>query len=599
MVEKGIAVCQSHGFVLRDAGGGVEVSRILPHGPMGLQKGDGLIAVDGHSVTSSEDAMRRLEGSIGSAPETELEVSRGEGRVQEIMKVLMPCPQEKVAEESVVAEEKPAFSFYRKDRKESNTNKPDGPSTPSPSPPAPAAPEASPAPEPSEAEKEKTLGNQAFKDSLWDDAIKHFTAAIDLAPQPVPNTYYSNRAAAYLQAGKAKEALVDAVKSTEGHPDFAKGHYRAGQALLDLGRNHEAVAALNRARMCDPNNVQIYGALSRAQAALAAAKKTNLKELFPANQSVSELPAEVAASLVHCLVETYLRDSASTDAISARLRAVCPGLYTAEDSTSSKVLELLLAEHLQTYMLGLEADSLEKAAQEEFEAFERDTEEDIATKEESKKAKEDRRTEIKDELVSKPYVDMTIGLMKKFGVNVQEEELSTDKMKPRPRYTVKGGQKYVSPGTYYVEGDASSASYFIGGAAITGGPITIMGCGSESVQGDVKFAHAIEKMGATIDWKPNSMTVSRRMDGSQPLKGVDIDCGEIPDAAMTLATVALFAEGQTAIRNVYNWRVKETERMKAICTELEKLGAKVEEGHDFCIVQPMAQIGRASCRERV
>jgi tetratricopeptide (TPR) repeat protein len=272
MVEKGIAVCQSHGFVLRDAGGGVEVSRILPHGPVDLQKGDGLIAVDGHNVTTSEDAMRRLEGSIGSATETELEVSRGEGRVQEIMKITMPCPQEKAAEGSVVAEEKPAFSFYRKDRQESKTDKPDGPSTPSPSPPAPAAPEVSPAPEPSEAEKEKALGNQAFKDSLWDDAVKHFTAAIDLAPQPVPNTYYSNRAAAYLQAGKAKEALVDAVKSTEGHPDFAKGHYRAGQALLELGRHHEAVAALNRARMCDPNNVQIYGALSRAQAALAAAK---------------------------------------------------------------------------------------------------------------------------------------------------------------------------------------------------------------------------------------------------------------------------------------------------------------------------------------
>lgn len=198
--------------------------------------------------------------------------------------------------------------------------------------------------------------------------------------------------------------------------------------------------------------------------------------------------------------------------------------------------------------------------------------------------------EIKDELVSKPYVDMTVGLMRKFGVQVKEEELSQDSNKPRPRYTVEVGQPYISPGTYYVEGDASSASYFIGGAAITGGPITILGCGSESVQGDVKFAHAIEKMGATIEWKPNSITVSRKTDGSQPLKGVDIDCGEIPDAAMTLATVALFAEGQTAIRNVYNWRVKETERMKAICTELTKLGAQVEEGRDFCIIQPLERI---------
>merc|ERR1712113_1215622 len=99
-------------------------------------------------------------------------------------------------------------------------------------------------------------------------------------------------------------------------------------------------------------------------------------------------------------------------------------------------------------------------------------------------------------------------------------------------------------------------------------------------------------MGATVEWKPNSVTVSRRTDGSQPLKGIDEDCGEIPDAAMTLSIMALFAQDgkPTAIRNVYNWRGKETERMKAICTELGKLGAQVEEGRDFCIVQPLAKI---------
>jgi len=200
--------------------------------------------------------------------------------------------------------------------------------------------------------------------------------------------------------------------------------------------------------------------------------------------------------------------------------------------------------------------------------------------------------EIKDELVSKPYVDMTVGLMKKFGVTVTEEELSTDSNKPRPRYTVQVGQTYKSPGTYFVEGDASGASYFLGAAAIAGGPITVEGCGSESVQGDTKFAHLLEKMGATVKWEPNRITVSRKRDGTQPLKGIDVDCGEIPDAAMTLATIALYVEDgkPTAIRNVYNWRVKETERMKAICTELGKLGAEVEEGHDFCVIQPLKRI---------
>lgn len=199
--------------------------------------------------------------------------------------------------------------------------------------------------------------------------------------------------------------------------------------------------------------------------------------------------------------------------------------------------------------------------------------------------------EIKDELISKPYVDMTVGLMRKFGVLVEEEELSPDPNKPQPRFKIKGGQRYESPGMCLVEGDASSASYFLGAAAITGGPVTVIGCGSESVQGDVKFAEVLKKMGATVEWKPTSITVSRKTDGTQPLCGVDVDCGEIPDAAMTLSTIALFVSNSkpTAIRNVYNWRVKETERMKAIVTELGKLGATVEEGRDYCIVQPLAK----------
>jgi len=188
--------------------------------------------------------------------------------------------------------------------------------------------------------------------------------------------------------------------------------------------------------------------------------------------------------------------------------------------------------------------------------------------------------EIIDELVSAPYVHMTIKLMKKFGVEVENTD---DKL-----FTVKAGQQYVSPGTIFVEGDASSASYFLGGAAITGGPVTVLGCGSESVQGDVDFAKVLELMGADVQWGPNSITVSRKE--GKKLKGVDVDCGSIPDAAMTLGVIALFAEGPTAIRNVYNWRVKETERMVAMVTELTKLGAKVEEGHDYCIVHPLEQL---------
>ena len=184
--------------------------------------------------------------------------------------------------------------------------------------------------------------------------------------------------------------------------------------------------------------------------------------------------------------------------------------------------------------------------------------------------------EITDELVSAPYVLLTIGLMKKFGVQVHNAENS--------RFTVAENQAYESPGSIFVEGDASSASYFLAAGAITGGPVTVVGCGSDSVQGDIGFAKILEQMGATVVWAPNSITVSREPGTS--LKGVDVDCGDIPDAAMTLATVALFCEGRTAIRNVYNWRLKETERMVAIVTELRKLGVLVEEGRDFCIIEP-------------
>lgn len=187
---------------------------------------------------------------------------------------------------------------------------------------------------------------------------------------------------------------------------------------------------------------------------------------------------------------------------------------------------------------------------------------------------------IKDELISAPYVALTIGLMKKFGVNVQ----ITGDMKGTPSFFIPATEKYTSPESILVEGDASSASYFLAGATITCGTVTVRGCGSESVQGDVAFANVMEQMGATVTWAPESITITR--DPSTPLKGVDVDCGEIPDAAMTLAVAALFAEGPTTIRNVYSWRLKETERMKAIVAECTKLGATVEEYRDYCVIHP-------------
>ena len=187
--------------------------------------------------------------------------------------------------------------------------------------------------------------------------------------------------------------------------------------------------------------------------------------------------------------------------------------------------------------------------------------------------------EIKDELISIPYVALTIGLMKKFGVTVIQTGEAT-----KPTFHLPKESKFTSPESILVEGDASSASYFLAGGAITGGPVKIVGCGSESVQGDVKFANCLEAMGASVTWGPDSITVSR--DKDVVLKGGDFDCGDIPDAAMTLAVVALFAEGPTTIRNVYSWRLKETERMKAIVAECKKLGARVEEFHDYCIIHP-------------
>eukprot|EP00271_Cylindrocystis_brebissonii_P008035 TRINITY_DN2205_c0_g1_i1.p1 TRINITY_DN2205_c0_g1~~TRINITY_DN2205_c0_g1_i1.p1 ORF type:complete len:584 (+),score=105.15 TRINITY_DN2205_c0_g1_i1:217-1968(+) len=197
--------------------------------------------------------------------------------------------------------------------------------------------------------------------------------------------------------------------------------------------------------------------------------------------------------------------------------------------------------------------------------------------------------EMVDKLVSVPYVDMTLRLMERFGVKVE-------RFGGWEKFVIKGGQMYKSPGQAYVEGDASSASYFLAGAAITGGSITVEGCGLNSLQGDVRFAEVLEQMGAKVEWREHSVKVTGGpVDPAtgRRLKGIDVDMNTMPDVAMTLAVVALFADGPTAIRDVGNWRVKETERMLAICTELRKLGAEVEEGPDYCIITPPSKLQSA------
>ncbi|KAL5728098.1 3-phosphoshikimate 1-carboxyvinyltransferase [Ranunculus cassubicifolius] len=198
--------------------------------------------------------------------------------------------------------------------------------------------------------------------------------------------------------------------------------------------------------------------------------------------------------------------------------------------------------------------------------------------------------EIIDKLISVPYVEMTLKLMERFGVSVEHSDTWD-------RFYVKGGQKYKTPGNCFVEGDASSASYFLAGAAVTGGTVTVEGCGTSSLQGDVKFAEVLEKMGAKVTWTENSVTVTgppRNPTTGKSLKPVDVNMNKMPDVAMTLAVVALFADGPTAIRDVASWRVKETERMIAICTELRKLGATVEEGPDYCIITPPEKLNVTS-----
>ncbi|EAB6427254.1 3-phosphoshikimate 1-carboxyvinyltransferase [Salmonella enterica subsp. enterica serovar Amsterdam] len=195
-------------------------------------------------------------------------------------------------------------------------------------------------------------------------------------------------------------------------------------------------------------------------------------------------------------------------------------------------------------------------------------------------APEDTIIRVKGELVSKPYIDITLNLMKTFGVEIANHYYQ--------QFVVKGGQQYHSPGRYLVEGDASSASYFLAAGAIKGGTVKVTGIGRKSMQGDIRFADVLEKMGATITWGDDFIACTRG-----ELHAIDMDMNHIPDAAMTIATTALFAKGTTTLRNIYNWRVKETDRLFAMATELRKVGAEVEEGHDYIRITPPAKLQHA------
>ena len=239
------------------------------------------------------------------------------------------------------------------------------------------------------------------------------------------------------------------------------------------------------------------------------------------------------------------------------------------------------------------------------------------------------KVEVVGDLISKPYIAITLAMMARFGVRVQRGHGDAEHSgaghaasPPLPQsgltanvsggqrqdwrcFVVFGSQRYRSPGAIHVEGDASSASYFLAAGAIGGGPVRVQGVGSESVQGDVRFAEALELMGARITMGPNWIECGRVMPeasgthrppprgesqapASGKLKAIDLDCNHIPDAAMTLAVVALFADGTTRLSNIASWRVKETDRIAAMATELRKLGATVEEGADYIRVTPPA-----------
>jgi 3-phosphoshikimate 1-carboxyvinyltransferase len=194
------------------------------------------------------------------------------------------------------------------------------------------------------------------------------------------------------------------------------------------------------------------------------------------------------------------------------------------------------------------------------------------------------RIEVVGELISRPYIDITIKLMARFGVNVACPDKHSFIIPTKTADAV-----YKSPSQLSVEGDASSASYFLALGAIGGGPVRVLGVGNDSIQGDVAFADALALMGANITAGEDWIEVSGVKNANGRLNGITIDCTEIPDAAMTLAVAALFAEGPTRLNNIASWRVKETDRIAAMATELRKVGATVEEGADYIVVNAPPQ----------
>ena len=191
--------------------------------------------------------------------------------------------------------------------------------------------------------------------------------------------------------------------------------------------------------------------------------------------------------------------------------------------------------------------------------------------------------EVDGELISRPYVEITIALLARFGIAVAREGWR--------RFTIPAGSAYRSPGEVFVEGDASSASYFLAAGAIAAAadaPVVVEGVGRDSIQGDIRFVDAARAMGAEVRAEPGRLVVHR---GAWPLAPVDLDCTEIPDAAMTLAAMALFARGTTRLRGIASWRVKETDRIAAMAAELRRVGAEVVAGVDFLEITPPAPDG--------
>ncbi|KFZ29821.1 3-phosphoshikimate 1-carboxyvinyltransferase [Pseudidiomarina atlantica] len=193
---------------------------------------------------------------------------------------------------------------------------------------------------------------------------------------------------------------------------------------------------------------------------------------------------------------------------------------------------------------------------------------------------QDSTLELVGEVVSWPYIELTLAMLASFGIDIQ--------VHGRQSFSIKGGQLYRSPGRYWIEGDASAASYWLAAGVLGGGPLRINGIGKSSIQGDIEFIDFLQQMGAKVTLHDESAVVEG---GS--LQGIDADFNAIPDAAMTFAPLALFAQGRTCIRNVANWRIKETDRLHAMATELRKTGATVEEGDDYLVIDPPQHLQHA------